>query len=28
MHAPQPGEGVKTSTISSYFMPSFGVRVL
>ncbi|KRN04596.1 C40 family peptidase [Holzapfeliella floricola] len=28
IHAPQPGEGVKTSTISSYFMPSFGVRVL
>lgn len=26
--APQPGENVKISSISSYFMPSFGVRVL
>ncbi|WP_461213765.1 C40 family peptidase [Lacticaseibacillus sp. GG6-2] len=26
--APQPGESVKISSISSYFMPSFGVRVL
>ncbi|MEJ1320021.1 NlpC/P60 family protein [Latilactobacillus sakei] len=28
VHAPQPGESVKISTISSYFMPSFAVRVL
>lgn len=26
--APKPGETVRVSTISSYFMPSFGVRVL
>ncbi|WP_125710615.1 C40 family peptidase [Lacticaseibacillus porcinae] len=26
--APQPGENVKISSISSYFAPSFGVRVL
>lgn len=26
--APQPGENVKIASISSYFMPSFGVRVL
>ncbi|APU72470.1 hypothetical protein BI355_2176 [Companilactobacillus crustorum] len=26
--APQPGESVKISTISSYFMPSFAVKVL
>jgi len=28
VHAPQPGESVKIGTISSYFMPSFAVRVL
>lgn len=28
VHAPAPGQGVKVQTISSYFMPSFGVRVL
>ncbi|KRM23610.1 C40 family peptidase [Latilactobacillus graminis] len=28
VHAPQPGESVKTASISSYFMPSFAVRVL
>ncbi|MCP8854355.1 C40 family peptidase [Latilactobacillus sakei] len=27
VHAPQPGESVKIGTISSYFMPSFAVRV-
>lgn len=26
--APEPGENVKVATISSYFYPSFGVRVL
>ncbi len=26
--APEPGENVKVATISNYFMPSFGVRVL
>lgn len=28
LHAPQPGQTVTIATISSYFMPSFGVRVL
>lgn len=28
VHAPQPGESVKIGTISSYFIPSFAVRVL
>ncbi|MCI1987205.1 MAG: C40 family peptidase [Lactobacillus sp.] len=28
INAPQPGENVKIASISSYFMPSFGVRVL
>lgn len=28
LHAPAPGQGVKIQAISSYFMPSFGVRVL
>lgn len=28
LHAPAPGQSVKIQTISSYFMPSFGVRVL
>jgi cell wall-associated NlpC family hydrolase len=28
IHAPQPGETVKIASISSYFMPSFGLRVL
>ncbi len=28
IHAPQPGENVKVATISSYFYPSYGVRVL
>lgn len=28
LHAPAPGQNVKIQTISSYFMPSFGVRVL
>lgn len=28
IHAPQPGQGVQVASISSYFQPSFGVRVL
>lgn len=28
IHAPQPGQGVQIASISGYFMPSFGVRVL
>lgn len=28
LHAPQPGQNVTIASISSYFMPSFGVRVL
>lgn len=28
IHAPQPGQNVTTATISSYFYPSYGVRVL
>lgn len=28
IHSPQPGESVKISTISSYFMPSFARRIL
>lgn len=28
IHAPQPGESVKVASISSYFYPSYGVRVL
>lgn len=28
IHAPQPGQNVTISTISSYFYPSYGVRVL
>lgn len=28
LHAPAPGQGVKIQSISGYFMPSFGVRVL
>lgn len=28
IHAPQPGENVKVASISSYFYPSYGVRVL
>ncbi|GBG04127.1 C40 family peptidase [Lactobacillus rodentium] len=27
IHAPQPGQSVKIATISSYFYPSYGVRV-
>lgn len=27
IHAPQPGQNVKIATISSYFYPSYGVRV-
>lgn len=27
IHSVQPGKTVSTGTISSYFMPSFGVRV-
>ena len=28
IHAPKPGDHVKVASISKYFMPSFGVRVL
>ena len=28
IHAPQPGQNVTTASISSYFYPSYGVRVL